>query len=481
MKRRARPRSFLGALDAATIELVLATCGDVALVLDEQDVVREVILGSADLADEHFTDWIGQALVDTVTVESVGKVQALLEDAAAAAGSSTPWRQLNHPSRRGAAWPVLYRAVRLVADEPSGTPARTLVFGRDLRSTEALQLRLIGAQQAMERDYWKFRQAETRYRHVFQTSTDALLIVEAASLKVLESNAAVQALLGKAMGSGKAGTASLAALFDTRSSRSVQTAVEAARAGRAADPVSVDLAVGAGRAQLMLSSFRQEDQLLMLVRLVRNGTDGTPAATPARGSMLLDFVQHTPDALVFTDPDGRVLQANAAFLALTQLEHPEQARGELLDRWLGRTGVEMNVLLHNLRQRGTVRLFNTLLRGADGATTEVELSASVAPNHDPAVFAFALRDIGRRLNTETRANGELPRSASELAELVGRVPLKDIVGETTDLIEQLCIETALQLTSDNRASAAQMLGLSRQSLYVKLRRYGIGDLGADAD
>ena len=64
---------------------------------------------------------------------------------------------------------------------------------------------------------------------------------------------------------------------------------------------------------------------------------------------------------------------------------------------------------------------------------------------------------------------------------LGRVPLRDIVGETTDVIEQLCIEAALELTSDNRASASEMLGLSRQSLYVKLRRYGLGDLGGDAD
>ena len=37
---------------------------------------------------------------------------------------------------------------------------------------------------------------------------------------------------------------------------------------------------------------------------------------------------------------------------------------------------------------------------------------------------------------------------------------------------------ALELTHDNRASAAEMLGLSRQSLYVKLRRFNIGDLAA---
>jgi DNA-binding NtrC family response regulator len=61
------------------------------------------------------------------------------------------------------------------------------------------------------------------------------------------------------------------------------------------------------------------------------------------------------------------------------------------------------------------------------------------------------------------------------------VPLKDIVGETAELIEKLCIEAALELTRDNRASAAEMLGLSRQSLYVKLRQYGLGDLGERLD
>jgi ATP-dependent DNA helicase Rep len=51
--------------------------------------------------------------------------------------------------------------------------------------------------------------------------------------------------------------------------------------------------------------------------------------------------------------------------------------------------------------------------------------------------------------------------------------LKAIVGETSDLIERMCIEAALELTRDNRASAAEMLGLSRQSLYVKLRKFGL--------
>jgi DNA-binding NtrC family response regulator len=69
----------------------------------------------------------------------------------------------------------------------------------------------------------------------------------------------------------------------------------------------------------------------------------------------------------------------------------------------------------------------------------------------------------------------LPRSVDHLTNLVGRMPLKDIVRDSTTLIERLCIEAALKLTDDNRASAAEILGLSRQGLYSKLKRFGIED------
>jgi transcriptional regulator PpsR len=121
------------------------------------------------------------------------------------------------------------------------------------------------------------------------------------------------------------------------------------------------------------------------------------------------------------------------------------------------------------------------LRGEFGVSTEVEISAVLLAQADPPVLGFTVRDVGRRLPAEAGALQSLPRSVNQLTELVGRVPMKDIVGETSDLIEKRCIEAALELTRDNRASAAEILGLSRQSLYVKLRRYGLGDLGPGVD
>ena len=139
------------------------------------------------------------------------------------------------------------------------------------------------------------------------------------------------------------------------------------------------------------------------------------------------------------------------------------------------------MLIANLRQHGSVRLFATTIRGEYGATGDIELSAVSMPNGEEPYFGFTIRNVGRRLTSDTRAGRQLPRSVEQLTELVGRVPLKDLVRETTDVIERLCIEAALELTGDNRASAAEILGLSRQSLYVKLRRYGLGDLGSDTD
>jgi transcriptional regulator PpsR len=124
-----------------------------------------------------------------------------------------------------------------------------------------------------------------------------------------------------------------------------------------------------------------------------------------------------------------------------------------------------------------VRLFPTTLRAAFGVVLKVEISAVGMLQDDTPCLGFAIRDIERRLASDSRSAREIPRSPGQLAELVGRMPMRDIVSETTDLIERMCIEAALDLTHDNRASAAEMLGLSRQSLYVKLRRYGLGDLG----
>ncbi|MBK1612522.1 transcriptional regulator PpsR [Rubrivivax gelatinosus] len=470
------PEKTFGGVNAETAGALLSVANDITLVVDAHGVVRDLACSSDDFAREAGAEWIDKRWIDVVTPESRDKVEALLREAAPDAVGPIRWRHLNFVLSGEREVPLLFVAVRLGGSEGRG--GTVLGFGRDLRAVAALQQRLVEAQQAMERDYWKFRHAETRYRHLFQVASEAVLVVDATTQKILEANPAATRLLAEG------GTGSLVGLafptgVDAHGAEQLNLLLAGVRATGRADEGRAELSDARGEVTVAVSTYRQDLVSHFLVRLSRVQSQVSTEVAPSTGSMLLKLVQSAPDCLVVTDLEGRVISANPAFVELAQLTTEEQVRGETLDRWLGRTGVDLSVMISNLRQRGQVRLFATTLRGEYGAVTDVEISATMVAPGDRPFLGFTIRDVGRRLaGHDARTTRELPRSVGQLTELVGRVPLKDIVGETTDLIEQLCIEAALELTRDNRASAAEMLGLSRQSLYVKLRRYGLGDLGS---
>lgn len=465
------PQHSLGNLDAEAAAKVIAATADIALILDSAGVIRDLAFGNEELSQEGYSAWLGKPWVDTVTAESRPKIEALLRDA----GAPTPgrWRQVNHPSARGADVPVLYSAVQV------GAEGRVVAVGRNLRAISTLQQRLVDAQQSVERDYSRLRHAETRYRLLFQMASEAVLIIDAANLKVVEANPAAGGLLGEA--AKKLVGRTFPQGLDPAGTQAVSALLERVRVAGRAEEVRARLADGKREFSVSATLFRQDNAAYFLVRLAPMDAEASAAAMPKAKSKLLEVVESAPDGFVVTDPEGRILTANRAFLDLAQLATEEQVRGEPLDRWLGRAGVDMNVLTANLRNHGSVRLFATVLRGEYGATADVELSAVAVLNGEQPCLGFTIRNVGRRPAAEPRAGRELPRSVEQMTELVGRVSLKDLVRETTDVIERLCIEAALELTGDNRASAAEMLGLSRQSLYVKLRRYGLGDLAPEGE
>ncbi len=465
------PNVNLAGLDAESTASLISAAADVALVMDDEGVIRDVAMGEDNLDLDHYRSWVGRPWSETVAPDSRGKVMALLQDASKV--TSRQWRHINYPSTSGPDVPVLYSAIRV------GAPGRVVAFGRDLRPQALLQQRLVDAQQSMERDYLRLRHMETRYRYLFQTVSEAVMVVDASSQKVLEANPAAGQLVGMPPKDIIGGA--LLECFDGPSRQNLITLLASARASGRASEIRAKLAGGQWELTVSASLLRQEAGAMFLVRLAPVQADTREAPMADAKKALLRVVESVPDGFVVTDPEGRILTANSAFVEMTQLATNDQVQGESLDRWLGRTGVDLTVLVNNLRQHGTLRLFATTLRGQYGLTTPVEISGTAVLHGEPPCLGFAIRDVGRRLSADPRGRKELPRSVAQLTELVGRVPMKDIVGETTDLIEQLCIEAALELTRDNRASAAEMLGLSRQSLYVKLRRYGLGDLVAEGE
>ncbi len=464
------PKSSIGSLDAESTGALVAAVTDVALVVDAGGIIRDRSFQSEDLATELEGEkpWIGRSMVDTVTVECHAKVGALLKDAAASDDNGRT-RHINHPGPSGVDVPILYSAMRI------GKTKNVLVSGRDLRVISTLQRRLLDAQHSMERDYARLQQVETRYRLLFQMSPEAVLIVDAITQRVVEANPAAQHLMEA--GGSRIADRSFTELFTGETQLAVQALLAGMRASARGEEVRGRLAANRQEVTVTATLFRQENATFFLVRVMGAGASETSVTLlPTQKSKYIRLVEQAPDGIVLTSQEGLIIAANRAFLDMAELAAEEQARGEPLDRWLGRPGVDLDVVLANLRQRGSVRLFATSLRGEFGAKTDVELSAATVAEDEVSCFGFTIRNVGRRLAGERRPGLELPRSVEQLTELIGRVSLRELVRESTDMIERLCIEAALEVTGDNRASAAEMLGLSRQSLYVKLRRYGLGDL-----
>ena len=458
------PETLLGELGTETFSQLVSASSDIALVVDAGGTVRDVSVGDAELSDRVGRSWIDRPLAETVAVDSRGKVLALL---ATRAGEGLVWHEINHAIEGGEDLPVRYVAVRLPKE------GQLVVLGRDLRGLARLQQQLVDINLTVERDYALYRSAETQFRLMFQTSAEAMLIADAATRRVMDVNPAGEDMLHRV--ARRLVGSTLDELFLDENANAVSDCAAAARAmGQSSCPVlrlrltSVDVSLSAWL-------LRGGGASQLLVRLSAGGAarGGASALGDAWGAL-----SHLPEAMVTATGDLDIIDANEAFLDLVDVATANQIRSESLARFVGRHGVDMNVLTSRLQDNGSIRRYATVLRGQYGAVRDVELTAAVADRDEKRVYAFLFRPVVAERSVLGDVRRPL-RPVSEMTDLVGRVPLRDIVREATDIIEELCIEAALAVTQDNRASAAEMLGLSRQSLYSKLRRYGIGDLPSD--
>ncbi|MEL6662045.1 MAG: transcriptional regulator PpsR [Pseudomonadota bacterium] len=452
------PAAFLSDLDPRMVGEIVSSAADLALIVRD-GVIQDVALASSELAEEGYDKaWRGKSWLDIVTPESQSKVEDMLKPQD---DSGVKWRQVNHPSSSALDVPIRYTVL------PIGDESTLIALGRDLRGVSRLQQRLVEAHQDLERDFTRMREAEARYRLLFESISEPVLIVSAGTLEIDEANAASESLLDI-----KAETLRRKRLQDIvagANAREVESVCADGLANGAARSEKITLSNGKA-CRLQVSAFREDRASRLIVRIV--DFDKAPAETDAR-SQLLAYLEHLPDGLVIADQDLRIVAANAAFMEMVKVVGQGQAVGRHLGDFIGRSPTDVNVMISTLRNHNVLRNFATVFRDRFGVEDTVEVSAVKAPSEDGPLYGLSIRNVSRRLQTDTSISEQLPRSVDQVTKLVGRVPLKDIVRESTDLIEKLCIEAALEITQQNRASAAEVLGLSRQGLYSKLKRAGI--------
>lgn len=377
-------------------QMLVSVAGDLVVVLDTNGIVQRVTLGGAEPVSSASRDWVGKTWLDTVTSETRCKLEDILRDVNVNGVSRL--RQVNHISPSGSDIPIGYTAVRLGA---SGT---VLAVGRDMRAVAAAQQRFVETQQAMERDYWRRSQAQTRYRLLYEIATEAILLVDAATFRVVEANRAASSLFAISVEEfiGKRATSRL----DIASQALVEEMFATTCAtGRSQERIA-QLAESRGNVRISATLYRSDGESLLLTRARPQPATQEGLTTAVR---LANLVQQTPDAVAIADTGGALLFANAAMLRLLQLESEQQIKGRLLGDWLTNGGLQP--IVARLRKEFVVPLVTVSLRGEQGRTCQGDCSAVLLLEDGVECVGLIVRPSqGYRFLEQDIGSTEFPRA-----------------------------------------------------------------------
>ncbi len=461
-----RSASLFESLGGEDLSHLLSIGADVTLIVSENGLIEDVAYRDTSLGDYNIDSWIGKSWRDTVTVESVEKIDALMAESTKV--GVTRRRQVNHPAKDHPDLPIDYMVVT-VKDAPL-----RVVLGADLRQFAQIQQRLVEAQMELEAEYRKIREAEGRYRTIFQLSNAAMVVVDPKARKILDANAAAARLIGRSP--QKLVGESILTLFPRANHTKVTEVFSEAHYRGESQTTNVPLSATDSEIVLDIDPYREFGQNNLLLTIDADHHDDHAASLGNDAKSLMDSL---PESIATTDSKGIVLDVNDQFLDLIQVLHRDRVIGRNLNNWLGASSVDLQVLLSRVREEDRVQQFSTIVRDELGGSHQMTVSAARhAKNGSEERVGFLLTRATARESGVNFPSGSVTREPSDFSELVGRVPLKELIREAVDVIERLSIEAALRQTGNNRASAADMLGLSRQSLYIKLKRYGLEDFGA---
>lgn len=452
-------------IEPEDLGIVLATSSDIAVLLNSDTKISSILVNKAEKSYGNLDHWIGRKITDFLTTESIPKIKSAigkLEN-----GETVLYGlELNHVDNAYWQFPIKYNIHRL------GKDGQIILLGRDLQTISENQQRFVKAQIASEESIEEKRELEAHFKVLLTKTTDALAFINAKSGEIIFSNPAFQELFfNDDFKDEKPKMESFIAGNSERKGFMEKLSI----AAHGSYDISEELETTSGEVIFSITPnvYRAAGQQIIICKFL-------PKTIRKQGEKeltenLLATFHNSSDAIIFTDVKGSIQYTNERFLDLTNTSHKNEVIAQNLSDFLGRGEIDLAIMLENVMKSGAVKIYSTHLKSSFG--TKIDIEASVSRNNSDAngLIAFIVREVLSPSGREkaSKVHSKLEHSQDEVAakELVGSATLKEIVTDTTDVIEKICIEAALGITNNNRAAAADLLGLSRQSLYVKLSKF----------
>ena len=435
---------------------------DIVVLIDAAGLISAVSVNPDCRSLGSLDHWVGQPFAQFLTYESKSKFAKRLEKFRADPTQPVRPIELNHLDNEAWEFPIKYTI------HPSDDHS-VLLMGRDMEPIAEIQKRLVNEQMARERDQQRMRREETFYRIALEAAETALVMVDPDQGRIRDLNSAAAMMLGS-----KADVLTgnvFAQVFEGRRRGEFSEALHLQASAEETKPVEVIARRNDRVLHVIPEYFRAAGELFMLCRLLP--VDGQEFSSPNLAHTLTALFASTSDAIVLTDSKGVIRDANDAFLIMADATQLRDVKDESLAEFLVRGSIDLRLILESASTKERLRSYSAQFKSVVGTRANVDISATaLRAGAGDGGFGLIIRAVSIAETPEPDAVVS-EDAMRNVMDLVGTASLKELVSATSDVVEKMCMETAIQLTGNNRMAAAEMLGLSRQSFYVKLRKHGL--------
>ncbi len=448
---------------------IITNTSDISILIDRSGLIIGLYLNKNLEVKPSVDRWVSKNIRDVLTIESIEKVEKLLGNITYEQSKAFLPIELNHLDENKMEFPVAYR-VNLLENN------QILLAGRDLRPIAEIQQQLINAQLSIEREYEKYRGYDTRLRVILENTAESFIFIDSNTGQIVDGNQSAARLIGLDL------TSLINSDFNSLFKNNVKEDFLNTLRNRNSTEESVKAEYILKKKNIALkitpAVFRANTDILILCKL----EEKISKVSNSREIMtaLESFYCKNPDGIVFTDKFGSIAYANETFLSICGITEASDVYAKALNDVLVRGTVDLKILVENTIANGSMQLYTTKLQTHFGRHIQVEISSTFLGKDSHPALGFVFKDISHLDSDRNHTDTVSDKALQNVMKLVGSAPLKELVADTSDVVERLCIETAIELTGNNRVAAADMLGVSRQSLYVKLRKYGLMSKDGDA-
>ena len=401
--------------------------------------------------------WIGKHIKHVTSHDSLVKIDRILEHFEHQAHSGAlalPQIEINHINDKNEEFSIRYIAMKIAQQK------QIILLGQDMSEIIELQQRIIHNHRELqiERDMQlRRKRASMRMR---EKSGDSRLVLSLKEGYILDATERVSKIFGQS--AQELIDQNFFALFPQKTSTLLKNELS-----HNAHEMRFDL----------LLPYHSEQSLHFQAEKFGSNAHSyliCDIHTVEEQSHIENDAHHSPffhqnaDAFVIIDASGHILDANQQFIQLCDIETSPPYDALLIENYITKSNSEFRALIKMVEKNKSIINYDTTLNPLTALNTPIQLSIFQFTLLNNIFFGITIRGkFANLVNNHAQFEGQPCES------FVKKIPLREIINRSTAVVEKKCIQEALNITKNNRLAAAEILGISRQSLYVKLRTYEI--------